>query len=204
MENKLFIGIDPGEVKGGIGIIDQAGAYVLAERWNRKEPRALYNILNNIVSMVGMVYLEDVNMPQNPAAGIENRFSGASNLLVNLGIWQGWLIALDLPYVLIPPATWQTAVGLFRWKSIQKKNPSAPGPIDRARQFWPAAPLQFQADDGKAVGLLLADFARRDYLQKIDRGAIREQSQTKAKLKKQAIRKAKKAQKDLTSDIGFL
>ena len=204
MENKLFIGIDPGEVKGGIGIIDQAGAYVLAERWNRKEPRALYNILNKYIDMVGIIYLEDVNMPQNPAAGIENRFSGGSNLMVNLGIWQGWLIALDLPYVLIPPATWQSGAGLHRWKKAYRDNPSAPCPLSRARQFWPAAPLQFQADDGKAVGLLLADFARRDYLQKIDRGAIREQSQVKAKLKKQAIRKAKKAQKDLTSDIGFL
>jgi hypothetical protein len=31
------------------------------------------------------------------------------------------------------------------------------------RSLWPAAPLAYQADDGKVVGLLLAEVTRRDH-----------------------------------------
>ena len=58
-------------------------------------------------------------------------------------------------------------------------------------------------DDGKAVGLILADLARRDHLAGIDRGAIRDQAQTKAKAKKAQARKAQKDKKALASDIRW-
>jgi hypothetical protein len=194
----LFVGIDPGEIKGGFGIIDHDGRYVLAERWCRKDPRATYNILYKYKDRVLIVYLEDINLPQ--AAPLGNQFSGGSNLLINSGIWQGWLIALDLPYVLVRPQTWQAAHGLHHWQARQKKNPAAPSPVSRARDLWPVAPLQFQADDGKGVGLLLSDFARRDHLAGIDRQAVRDQASEKAKLKKQKIRQTKKAQARLIGE----
>ena len=79
-----------------------------------------------------------------------------------------------------------------------QKNPAAPGPLERARQLWPDAPLSKKADDGKAVGLILADFARRDHLQGIDRRIIRAVAQEKAKAKK----KAKRAQTQQNRQLG--
>lgn len=196
----VFVGIDPGELKGGVGIVDQAGRYLLAERWNRKNPRQTFKILQTYREQIKAVYLEDVNLPQKGALG--NQHSSGSNLLINSGIWQGWLIALNIPYVLVHPLTWQALSGLTRWQAKLKKNPNALTPLIRAREFWPAAPLQFLADDGKAVGLLLADMARRDNLQGIDRQAIRDTNHEKAQLKRKNLRQAKKAQNSLASDMG--
>jgi hypothetical protein len=41
---KLFAGIDPGQY-GGLGIVDQDGQFVAAYRWDIREPRRLYQIL---------------------------------------------------------------------------------------------------------------------------------------------------------------
>ena len=150
-----------------------------------------------------MVYIENVNLPTG-GEGLSNKFCATGNLLVNVGIWHGFLIALDMPVVSIAPATWQAAVGLHRWKSKLKDNPAGLTPLILARSAWPGAPLEYQADDGKAVGLLLADFARRDYLQGIDRRIIRAQAQEKARVKKKAKRDAAKKNASFapTWDIG--
>jgi hypothetical protein len=94
-----------------------------------------------------MVYLENINLPQVGAPGVDNRYSAGSNLLINAGIWQGFLIALELPVIQIPPQTWQAAHGLFRWQSLLRKDPSAETPFTLARRLWPDAPLEFQADE---------------------------------------------------------
>ena len=44
LDRKLFVGIDPGQT-GGLGIVDQEGQFVAAYRWDRREPRRLYLIL---------------------------------------------------------------------------------------------------------------------------------------------------------------
>ena len=103
-------------------------------------------------------------------------------------------IALDLPVVSIAPITWQAAVGLHRWKSKLKDNPIGPTPLILSRSQWPQAPLEHKADDGKAVGLLLANLAQRDARAGIDRRAI----QTQAAVKK----KAKRAQAKQNRELG--
>jgi hypothetical protein len=109
VQNKIYYGakiqrrkfdIFPGQI-GGLGIIDDAGAYFAARRWSRRSPISIYNMLVLIKDMVTQVYLENVNLPQVGAGGLENRFSAGANLLVNSGIWQGWLLTLELPWVLI-------------------------------------------------------------------------------------------------------
>jgi len=44
---KLFAGIDPGQF-GGLGIVDQDGQFVAAYRWDIREPRRLYQILETL------------------------------------------------------------------------------------------------------------------------------------------------------------
>jgi hypothetical protein len=195
-----FIGIDPGQT-GGVGIIDSAGKFVAAHRWNLKNPIYIYdNILLRMKGLRVKAYLEDINIPIT-GAGIDNRFSASSNLWVNFGIWQGWLMAAGLAYDLISPATWQAAAGLFQWKKkIMEASfggPRIDSPLTLARRLWPSAPLEFQADDGKAVGLHLAALALQDHHNGIDRGEVRARAQEKAKRKK----KEKKALRELTEAI---
>lgn len=179
---RYFAGIDPGQT-GGLGIVDNSGQFVGAWRWDKKEPRNIYNILREYRENIENIYLENINLPTG-GAGIDNKYCAAGNLLINTGIWQGWLIALDLPVVSIAPITWQAAVGLHRWKSKLVVNAAGLTPLALARSQWPAAPLEFKADDGKAVGLLLADLARRDHLAGIDRRQIQEKAAVKKKAKR--------------------
>ncbi len=91
--------------------------------------------------------------------------------------------------VLIRPQTWQAGCGLYTWKKRLEVDPFADTPLLLARRLWPDASLEFQADDGKAVGLLLASLARSDASMGVDRLAI----QAKAQVKRVAARKAAKA-----------
>ena len=150
--------------------------------------------------MVDIIYIEMINA--HPGEGLGHVVRNQA-LIENLGTWKGFCIAAGLPFVLIHPATWQPAHGLRSWQAAQKTNPAAPSPLSLARKLWPTAPLPCLVDDGKAVGLILADLARRDHLAGIDRGAIRDQAQTKAKAKKAQARKAQKDKKALASDIRW-
>ena len=196
---ELFVGIDPGQT-GGIGILDAQGKYYAAHRWDSREPVKLYNILILIKGMVDRIYLELINA--HPGEGIGDVVNNMA-LVQNWGIWQGFCIAAGLPFVLVHPATWQAAYGLRSWQARQKISPAAPSPLSLARQLWPGAPLPCLADDGKAVGLLLADLARRDSLAGIDRAALQAKALAKAKVKKALERKARKAQNALASGIGW-
>jgi hypothetical protein len=112
-------------------------------------------------------------------------------LLVNWGIWQGFLLAAALPFALVHPATWQTAHGLRNWQAAAKIDPAAPSPLSLARRLWPTAPLEFQADDGKAVALLLANLALQDAAAGIDRQALAAVAQVKAKARRKKLREQK-------------
>ena len=111
---KYFVGVDVG-VSGGIGIIDMAGAVVGAHRWQVKNPVLLYNLLSIIRGLIdNYVYIELVQTFPQKESGFQNRNQG---LLVNLGVWQGWCMALGVPFVLVSPLTWQAAFGLSHWQA---------------------------------------------------------------------------------------
>ncbi len=189
---RLFIGIDPGQT-GVLGIIDQDGHYFASRRWDRRDPRQLYILLQSINDLVVLTYLEDVNLP--PADGLDNRFSSSSNLLINSGIWQGWLMAVGLPVVLVRPQTWQGHHNLYGWKKKLEGNPGGPTPLLNARRAWPEAPLEFKADDGQAVGLLIAGLALDDAIRGINRLEMQQQAHEKRL-------KARKRQKELEKKLG--
>ena len=191
---RYFSGIDPGQT-GGIGIINDQGGFVAAHRWDKRDPKRLYELLYYIKDSVLKVYIENVNLPQT-GAGLENKFCGSGNLLVNVGIWQGFLIALGIGFDEIAPQTWQSVCGLFRWKKRLEQSqfggPAVDSPLTLARRLWPAAPLEYQADDGKAVGLHLAALALQDHHNGIDRGQVRARAQAKVKRKKKEKRALRK------------
>lgn len=184
------MGIDPGAL-GGIALIDRRGAFIVAHRWMPRDPAKLYRfILTAAPEVRGPVYLEAVHAHPGEGLGFVVR---NQSLMVNWGIWQGFLIAAGLSFALIHPATWQTANGLKSWKAKQATNPAAPGPLSLARRLWPTAPLDVAADDGKAVALILADLARRDNLTGIDRNAATAANLVKAKARKKKLREARNA-----------
>ena len=59
------------------------------------------------------------------------------------------------------------------------------------------APLEFKVDDGKAVGLLLAELARRDSLSGFDRAAVQGEKREKEKMRRKRERVKVRAGGDL-------
>lgn len=189
--SRVFVGIDPGQT-GGLGILDSRRGFLAAWRWNQKNPLYLYNKLVLFRELIGGVYLEMVRVFPREQQGF---ISQNQSLLVNSGIWIGWLLSLGMPYLQVDPATWQAAHQLQFWKKRQEPDPRQHSPLSLARSRWPSAPLEYQADDGKAVALLLADLACRDHHDGIDRGALQEAAAAKAQIKKKALRQSRKAAK---------
>ena len=186
---KLYVGIDPGKT-GGIGVIDERGQFVAAHRWNTRQPRRLYEFILLIKDDIDKIYLELIQVfPQKETGFI----SQGQSTIANWGLWQGFLIAANLPFDIISPLTWQACFKLTSWQAKQKDGIVCHSPLTLARSLWPGAPLEYQVDDGKAVGLILADLSRRDCLAGIDRGALRAVAQEKTKIKKRKARALKKA-----------
>jgi hypothetical protein len=157
----LYLGIDPGAT-GGLGLVDHQGHPIAAHRWDKGNPANTYNILYRYREQIKRAYIEVVSI--YPRSGMGHAVMGQS-LLINAGIWRGWLIALNLTWAEIHPATWQSRHGLHHWQKKQKAgDANQHSPLTLARLLFPTAGLQYQADDGKAVGLLLADLARREQI----------------------------------------
>ena len=164
-----FAGIDPGAT-GGLGLVDQDGRYLFATRWSKANPASLFQELHQYQPHRTLIEVVAIF----PRSGMGHAVMGQS-LLVNAGIWRGFLIALGLSWGEVHPSTWLAGYKLSQWKKRVKEDEerlkiygyvTAPhhSPLTLARALWPDAPLQYQADDGKAVGLLLADLARREVM----------------------------------------
>jgi hypothetical protein len=183
-----FCGIDPGNM-GALGIVGEQGEFIAAHRWRAGKAQSLYKILYLIKDQVVSVYLEQVRVFPREEKGF---ITQNQSLLVNSGIWQGWLMLLGLKPVLVAPASWQAAHGLLHWRKQAETNPGQSTPLTLARSLWPAAPLDHQADDGAAVALLLADLARRDHRQGLDRAVLQAHTAAKKAQRRRQIRKLKK------------
>ena len=178
-----FLGIDPGQT-GGAAIIDRAGAYTIAWRWDIKNPATSYNKLLYFKGSIIRAYIEIIRIFPREAKGF---ITQGQSVIKNSGVWLGWLMALDLtPEQIseIDPATWQAAAGLHQWQKKQKADPGRHTPLTLARSLYPDAPLLHQADDGKAVALLLARLAQADDLAGIDRNQIKARALEKRKAKR--------------------
>jgi hypothetical protein len=185
-----YVGIDPG-ANGGLGIVRLDGSLVHCSRCPAV-PAQAYQRLLLARDDIAAVYLEAVHAhaPQGLAHVVQT-----SPLLVNFGFWQGLLFALGLAPVLIHPHSWQREYGLHNWSRRRAQGLQVPTPLEEARRLWPDAPLQFKADDGKGVALLLAGLAARDARLGVDRAAMIEANQAQAQRAKSRARQRRKAEK---------
>lgn len=177
-----FLGIDPGE-NGGAAAVDINGGYMGSVRWGRNKPPHILDWLGSLA--VRVCYIEKIEifrqMPRNVILNMQG-------LLVNAGMWHGFLLCLGIPYREVRPQEWQAYHQLKAWKrgrdrlkAIRQDNAEVQAvldqailegtPLGKARRRWPDAPLPSLADDGVAVGLLLADMARKQ-AQELQQGAI--------------------------------
>jgi hypothetical protein len=167
-----FLGVDPGS-NGACAVIDAESAFMWGARWSLNTPSMIVSALKGSADRIKGALIEKVSL--FPQKGMGHSVAMQS-LLVNAGIWEGWLLAFDIPYKLITPPEWQGMVGLQKWKKHEKrlelKGASAMGlipntPLRLARKLWPQAPLDHAADDGTAVALILAECARQQALNPI-------------------------------------
>jgi hypothetical protein len=154
-KDKVYLGIDPG-VGGGAGIVDSTGRYVDAWRWNKRNPLETWHKLMGHAENIHRALIEVIR-PFPGGAG-----KAFMTLAENAGAWKMMMILQEIAWGEIEPNSWQSQVGLYRWKKRQETNPAQASPLTLARQLWPDASLRFLADDGMAVGLILADLARQD------------------------------------------
>lgn len=109
----LYIGIDPG-LQGAVALLDKNNLEVLKvplitnnKGKNEYDINALAQILRLATlkhkGQVGVV-LESVHAM--PGQGVTSMFSMGRGL----GIWEGLIVALGIPYSKIAPQTWQKAI----------------------------------------------------------------------------------------------
>ena len=116
MENRLFIGIDPG-IKGGIAFIYNDMYHVMATPNTVQEMSKALSQVNNIApNMSKYCCIEAVHsMPGN---------SGRSMFTfgTNYGQWLGILATLGIPYIQVTPSKWMKHYGSMPKQKKDRKN----------------------------------------------------------------------------------
>ena len=150
----IYIGIDPG-LSGAVAIIsgDQIGSYsipTLQAKGHREYiPSEMVRILRPYGWIAGDVLAALEQVHSMPKEGVRSSFTFGRGM----GLWEGILSALAIPYILVPPARWQNRVLGGRWDPEARRL--------FALRLWGdtlSAELRRKADGGKADALLIARY----------------------------------------------
>lgn len=146
--NRFYLGIDPG-LSGGIAVLCEDGS--LCDKWKMPQtPIDVYEVFQS-VALLGPVRAMLERVSASPQMGVVSAFTFGAGY----GALQMALAATKIPYDLVTPVKWQTALGCRTQgdKNVSKR---------RAQQLFPS----IQITHAVADALLLAEYARR-----VDRGA---------------------------------
>src|SRR5438132_2118900 len=112
------------------------------------QPQAMAALLRNFVGARCTTALELVHSMKGQ--GVVSTFGFGRGL----GLWEGILAALRIPYQLIPPQRWKAAMlhGMGKEKDASRI---------AAQRLFPNADLSLRKHHGRAEALLLAEFLRR-------------------------------------------
>lgn len=160
---KIYLGMDPG-CKGALSIIYQDGTIESFSfvHFSWQEICRELSVAND----KGVCYavVEDVHSVFGSSAKSTFEFG------YNKGILVGILTALQIPYSMIPPKTWQNGV----WERCDKvmdgtKVKTKETSINCAQRIFPDVDLRLsergkKPDDGICDSLLMAEYARRNNL----------------------------------------
>lgn len=164
MEDKTIIGIDPGS-KGFITLRrgEHLEFFSIAEHHIVETAAYLRRAREESADIV--VAMEEVHAIFGSSAGATFTFGET------FGILQGFLMALRIPYHLVPPKEWQAEIWVKddrRYLSGRRVNTKATS-LNAARRLFPDIDLRRNAnctkpDDNKADSLLICEYARRKNL----------------------------------------
>jgi len=149
----LFLGIDPGDTSGGLGVIDNRGRYVDSIRTagTKKKPISSAELFEWVSGWhndfgIGLAVLEKVSAM--PGQGISSTFKFGQSL----GRLQMLVSAAAIPFEWHTPSNWQKAM---RCRTKGDKNVT----YVLAGEMFPDADIfHYNAD-----ALIMAEYARRLY-----------------------------------------
>lgn len=146
----VSIGIDPGKT-GAIAVMDDDGILCLEQFNVDKYVDVLSYVVQSTSAKDIKVCLEKVGAM--PGQGVVSMF----NFGHNLGVIEGILSALRIPYQMVPPQTWKKEFSLTgdKARSVEVCEKLFPGVDLRATE------RSRKPSDGLAEALLLAEYARR-------------------------------------------
>lgn len=158
--DRVFIGIDPGK-SGAVAILKGMSDSATIIRFAANDGHSAISELKNIMywdyDRAPIAVLEHVH--SMPKQGVASTFSFGENF----GWWRGVLEALGIAYELVRPQVWKKNMGCNSDKTTS---------IQVAQRLFPKVNLAIsdratKPNDGMAEALLIAEYARRKYGQKI-------------------------------------
>ena len=149
-----YIGVDPG-LDGAIAVLDKDGGLVqiydmptvevkVGKSMKRKvAPAAIASEL--LIYLMGSCVAVVESVSARPGQGVTSMFGFGRSL----GVIEGVLAGMSIPYELVPPAT---------WVKHMRVAPGKGGSRQRAMEVWPAKASEFKRvkDDGRADAALIA------------------------------------------------
>jgi len=136
------MGIDPG-YSGAISLVDHDGAIIETIRLKETE-HDISTFVSGYASDVEMAILEKVNAM--PRQGVSSTFKFGTSY----GFCRGLLVCHRIPFSVVPPGTWQRAMGCLT-KGDKNVTKAA------AQRLWPSEKVVHAVADA----MLLAEYARR-------------------------------------------
>jgi crossover junction endodeoxyribonuclease RuvC len=166
MENKYYIGIDPG-FNGGIAILDKTGKIVeklpmpilkLKSKEGSKNEYDVRLIASTFEKFPAKMVGLEIQQPM-PLQGTVSMFKIGKGF----GLLEGILVGLKVPYTLIKPKQWQSRM----FEGLPKDDTKSLS-ILVAERIWPDCDLRktercSNPSDGISDSLLIAEFIRREY-----------------------------------------
>lgn len=152
---RRIIGIDPGK-EGAVAVLDVAGDLCIVERLCDVKPCHLYiwAMPNDAGANRPLILIEKAQA--RPGQGVSSMF----NYGTGFGRLIGWCEALELPYQLVPPATW-TRVMHAGTSGTDAKARS----LQAAQRLFPSVPLTVgkskKPHTGLVDALLIAEYGVR-------------------------------------------
>lgn len=169
MTNKTYIGIDPGS-KGFIAVVyPEGGKEFLALNDTDYHDVAKWLDGVNVMSEKNCVCcMESIHTVFGSSAKATFSFGET------FGVLQGLLIALGIPYHLVPPKMWQKEIWItqdkvYKTAGGKKSVDNKPTSINAARRLFPdvdfrRTPKCTKMDDNKCDAMLICEYGRRKNL----------------------------------------
>jgi hypothetical protein len=146
-EDRIWVGIDPGKT-GAVAILDESG---WVDFHDFQDPPTAGKKLRcaNKRWRIQLACLEKVHAFREQ--GVVSGF----NFGANFGMWEGILCALDIPYRLITPKTWQKGM-LTKADGLTPEKQA----LKVARGLFPKAELHLAKHKDRACALLMAYYGK--------------------------------------------